>query len=64
MKGSDFAEMNRQLQLAAQDQAILNKYSKLSQEASAKYSEDNLAQIWDDFYHEQYEIGRKLGQIH
>lgn len=64
MKGSDFTEMNRQLQLAAQDQAILNKYSKLSQEASAKYSEDNLAQIWDDFYHEQYEIGRKLGQIH
>ena len=64
MKGSDFTEMNRQLQLAAQDQAILNKYSKLSQEASAKYSEDNLAQIWEDFYHEQYEIGRKLGQIH
>ena len=64
MKGSDFAEMNRQLQLVAHDHAILNKYSKLSQEASAKYSEDNLAQIWDDFYHEQYEIGRKLGQIH
>ena len=64
MKGSDFTEMNRQLQLAAHDHAILNKYSKLSKEASAKYSEDNLAQIWDDFYHEQYEIGRKLGQIH
>lgn len=64
MKGSDFTEMNRQLQLAAHDHAILNKYSELSQEASAKYSEDNLAQIWDDFYHEQYEIGRKLGQIH
>ena len=64
MKGSDFTEMNRQFQLAAHDHAILNKYSELSQEASAKYSEDNLAQIWDDFYHEQYEIGRKLGQIH
>lgn len=63
MKGSNFTEMNQQLQAAAQDRAILNKYSQLSDEASEKYSEDNLAHIWDDFYHEQYEIGRKLGQI-
>ena len=63
MKGHNFTEMNNQLQAAAQDPAILNKYSKLSAEASDKYSEDNLARIWDDFYHEQYEIGRKLGQI-
>ena len=63
MKGSNFSEMNQQLQAAAHDTAILNKYSKLSDEASEKYSEDNLAHIWDDFYHEQYEIGRELGQI-
>ena len=63
MKGSNFSEMNQQLQAAAQDPAILNKYSQLSDEASEKYSEDNLAHIWDDFYHEQYEIGRELGQI-
>ena len=63
MKGHNFTEMNNQLQAAAQDSAILNQYSKLSAEASDKYSEDNLARIWDDFYHEQYEIGRKLGQI-
>ena len=63
MKGSNFTEMNQQLQAAAHDTAILNKYSKLSDEASEKYSEDNLAHIWDDFYHEQYEIGRELGQI-
>ena len=63
MKGSNFSEMNQQLQAVAQDPAILNKYSQLSDEASEKYSEDNLAHIWDDFYHEQYEIGRELGQI-
>ena len=63
LKGSNFTEMNQQLQAAAHDTAILNKYSKLSDEASEKYSEDNLAHIWDDFYHEQYEIGRELGQI-
>ena len=63
MKGSNFTEMNQQLQAAAHDTAILNKYSKLSDEASEKYSEDNLAHIWDNFYHEQYEIGRELGQI-
>lgn len=63
LKGSNFTEMNQQLQAAAHDTAILNKYSKLSDDASEKYSEDNLAHIWDDFYHEQYEIGRELGQI-
>ena len=63
LKGSNFTEMNQQLQAAAHDTAILNKYSKLSDEASEKYSEDNLAHIWDDFYQEQYEIGRNLGQI-
>ena len=63
LKGSNFTEMNQQLQAATHDSAILNKYSKLSDEASEKYSEDNLAHIWDDFYHEQYEIGRELGQI-
>lgn len=63
MKGQDFDEMNKQLRHAATDSALLNKYSNLSKLASVKYSEDNLARIWNDFYHEQYEIGRKLGQI-
>ena len=63
LKGSNFTEMNQQLQAATHNSAILNKYSKLSDEASEKYSEENLAHIWDDFYHEQYEIGRELGQI-
>ncbi|RMC42045.1 glycosyltransferase [Lactobacillus sp. ESL0233] len=64
LKGKDFAEMNAQLRQAVQDQALLNKYSNLSIKASEKYSENNLAKIWNDFYHEQYEIGQKLGQIH
>ncbi|WEV51514.1 glycosyltransferase family 4 protein [Lactobacillus sp. ESL0731] len=63
MSGRDFEEMNAQLQLAASDQSVLNKYSNLSNLASQKYSEDHLAQIWDEFYHEQYELGKKLGQI-
>ncbi|MDF7672231.1 glycosyltransferase family 4 protein [Lactobacillus sp. ESL0701] len=63
MSGHDFAEMNAQLQRAASDQSVLNKYSKLSNLASQKYSEDHLAQIWNEFYHEQYDLGKKLGQI-
>ncbi|BDR60107.1 glycosyltransferase family 4 protein [Lactobacillus xylocopicola] len=64
LKGSNFEALNEQLRQVANDQALLNKYSRLSNLASEKYSEDNLAQIWNDFYHEQYEIGRELGQIH
>lgn len=63
LKGKDFAEMNAQLRQVASDQALLHQYSNLSNLASEKYSEDNLAKIWNDFYHEQYELGRKLGQI-
>ena len=32
--------------------------------ASQEYSEDRLAHIWNDFYHEQYKLGKELGQIH
>lgn len=63
MSGNNFQEMNTQLRKAFDDKSILNKYSSLSNLASEKYSEDNLAKIWDDFYHEQYELGKKLGQI-
>ena len=41
----------------------IKKYQDLSAQASQEYSEDHLAKIWHDFYMEQYEIGRKLGQI-
>lgn len=63
MKGENFEEMNEQLRRVAYDKTMLNKYANLSNMASEKYSEDNLAKIWNDFYHEQYEIGRRLGQI-
>lgn len=63
LMGNDFAEMNAQLRNAASDQTVLKKYSNLSNLASEKYSEDNLARIWNEFYHEQYELGRELGQI-
>lgn len=63
LKGKDFTEMNSQLQRVAKDQSLLHKYGNLSNLASEKYSEDNLAKTWNDFYHEQYELGRKLGQI-
>lgn len=63
LKGKNFDELNVQLRQVANDQALLHKYSNLSNMASEKYSEDNLAKIWCDFYHEQYELGRELGQI-
>ncbi len=63
MKGNDFAEMNEQLRQAANDKQLLQKYIELSNRASAEYSEDNLAKIWNNFYHEQYELGKRLGQI-
>ncbi|WEV40200.1 glycosyltransferase family 4 protein [Lactobacillus sp. ESL0681] len=63
LSGQDFDQMNAQLRQMASDPALLNKYSNLANEASVKYSEDNLARIWNEFYHEQYAIGKKLGQI-
>lgn len=64
LKGKDFDEMNQQLQHVLADKSILQKYHQLANQASQQYSEEHLAKIWNDFYHEQYEIGKKLGQIH
>ncbi|MDF7638586.1 glycosyltransferase family 4 protein [Lactobacillus sp. ESL0791] len=64
LSGDDFAQMNAQLKKAVADKELLRKYSYLANMASQKYSEDNLALIWRDFYHQQYELGKKLGQIH
>lgn len=64
LKGKDFDEMNSQLQKVLSDKNLLHKYHELANEASDQYSEERLAKIWNDFYHEQYEIGKKLGQIH
>ena len=64
LKGTDFEELNSQLRRIVSDKNILNKYQALSEKASSQYSEEHLAQICDRFYHKQYEIGKKLGQIH
>lgn len=63
MSGKNFEEMNQVLKQVVNNSAILKKYSDLSLKASEEYSEDNLTNIWSDFYHEQYDLGRKLGQI-
>ncbi len=63
LSGKDFDELNAQLKKAASDPNLLRRYQNLSNQASAQYSEDHLAQIWYKFYTEQYEIGRRLGQI-
>ena len=39
------------------------RQQELSRKASQQYSEDHLAEIWRDFYQEQYQLGRELGQI-
>ena len=64
LSGKDFGEMNQVLQKVVANPQTLQKYSELSRKASQQYSEDHLAKIWDEFYHEQYELGKELGQIH
>lgn len=63
MAGKDFASMNTILKKVKADPELLLKYQKLSLTASEKYSENHLAAIWEEFYNQQYEIGRRLGQI-
>ena len=63
MSGKNFEEMDQVLKHVINNPAVLKKYSDLSLKASDEYSEDNLTNIWSDFYHEQYDLGRKLGQI-
>lgn len=64
LKGDDFDQMNSELKRISKSPELLKKYRALSAKASEQYSEEHLAEIWNQFYHEQYEIGRKLGQIH
>lgn len=63
LEGSGFTELNAQVKNVANHPEILAKYKVLSRKASDKYSEENLAKIWRDFYNSQYEVGKKLGQI-
>lgn len=63
LAGKDFAEMNEQLRFAATRPEVLARQQELSRKASQQYSEDHLAEIWRDFYQEQYQLGRELGQI-
>lgn len=63
LAGKDFAEMNEQLRFAATHPEVLARQQELSRKARQQYSEDHLAEIWRDFYQEQYQLGRELGQI-
>lgn len=63
LEGRDFDELNEKVRLVKKDHSLLNKYKELSKKASSEYSEDHLADIWNNFYHEQYDLGKKLGQI-
>ena len=63
LAGKDSAEMNEQLRFAATNPEVLARQQELSRKASQQYSEDHLAEIWRDFYQEQYQLGRELGQI-
>jgi 1,2-diacylglycerol-3-alpha-glucose alpha-1,2-galactosyltransferase len=46
----NYEDMDRQLAALTNDQTKLNEFKKLSDKASAEYSEDHLAEIWLDFY--------------
>lgn len=63
LEGRDFDELNEKVKLVKNNPGVLSKYKTLSEKASLEYSEDHLAEIWKKFYNEQYEIGKKLGQI-
>lgn len=63
MQGRDFDELNAQIKRIKNNPYILKQYKQLSKDASEEYSEEHLAQIWREFYLEQYDLGRKLGQI-
>ncbi|NVH29752.1 glycosyltransferase family 4 protein [Lactobacillus delbrueckii subsp. bulgaricus] len=63
LAGKDSAEMNEQLRFAATHPEVLARQQEFSRKASQQYSEDHLAEIWRDFYQEQYQLGRELGQI-
>ncbi|MCJ9698952.1 glycosyltransferase family 4 protein [Lactobacillus delbrueckii] len=63
LAGKDSAEMNEQLRFAATHPEVLARQQELSRKAGQQYSEDHLAEIWRDFYQEQYQLGRELGQI-
>ncbi len=64
MYGDDFTTLNEQIRTIKANPDLLKKYASLSLKASEKYSEEHLAEIWRNFYLEQYELGVKLGQIH
>lgn len=63
LQGKDFKELDSKLKLVINNPQILEEYKKLSAEASFEYSEEHLAKIWHDFYLNQYQIGKDLGQI-
>ncbi|GHV96902.1 glycosyl transferase [Lactobacillus nasalidis] len=63
LAGKDYGELNEQLRFAAAHPEVLARQQELSRKASRQYSEDHLAEIWRDFYREQYQLGRELGQI-
>lgn len=63
VEGKDFDELNQQVRMLHQHPETLQKYKTLSEQASEQYSEDHLAEIWRDFYNQQYDLGRELGQI-
>lgn len=63
LTGADYAALDAQIKNVLAHPNILEEYKQKSNEASSKYSEENLTRIWQQFYHDQYDQGVKLGQI-
>lgn len=53
----DVEEMQEKLTLLRNDPARLAYWRQRARMASARYSEDHLAKVWSDFYHEQAQEG-------
>ncbi|KRL62385.1 glycosyltransferase [Lactobacillus psittaci DSM 15354] len=63
LSGNDYSELNEVIHKLVKNPTILKEYSALAKKASEQYSEEHLAEIWRDFYNEQYRLGVELGQI-
>ena len=63
MSGNNFDDFNQIIQSVLSDPEKLKRYHTLSLKASDEYSEANLTKVWREFYLEQYNLGKKMGQI-
>lgn len=61
IKADDTDGFAREIKIISEDYALYEKWSKISANASEKYSEENALKMWRDFYTSIYTRSDKLG---